>query len=84
MHCTVVGIESIAYTRKDGSPVEGVRYHLTSQPRDPSRVAGVCCDTVYVSARVAASWPYIPSLGDVVRPVYDARGHLEEFLQVNV
>lgn len=82
MPCTVVGIETIAYAKKDGTPVEGVRYHLTAQPRDPSRVAGVLCDSVYVSARLVSSWPFIPSVGDVVRPVYNSRGHLEEFLPV--
>lgn len=82
MHQTIVGIEPIAYRKKDGTAVEGVRYHLTAQPRDPSRVAGVTCDSVYVPARTVASWDYIPSLGDTVRAVYDSRAHLEEFLPV--
>lgn len=59
---TVIGIEKVDYTNKQGRPVMGVKLHCTFES---SKVEGLSVESVYVSSNVDTSDIIIGSVIDI-------------------
>lgn len=78
----VIGYKFIKYNRKsDGKLVDGIEVYLIGEAAD-DRVQGQECIPAYLK-RSASSYIDCPKIGDIVKPIYNRYGNMEDLMVVS-
>lgn len=69
----IIGIRNMAFTGKDGTPVEGKSLYVTD-PIDPKQGKGDSADKIFLSASKLASLDFTPEPGQEIAIFYNKYG----------
>lgn len=72
----IIGIETVAFTGKDGTEVRGKRLHL-AEPIAADRGVGEAADRLFLSAAKLAALEFAPTVGQHIEVLYDKNGRVK-------
>lgn len=84
MKTTIVGVQKINYNKKDGTPVDSVKFYTTRKAPD---TVGICAEEIYMTTaqltNLGVSIPesqYQQALGKTLEVEYNQRGFIVSLL----
>lgn len=83
MKYSVLGIEDVNYTNKQGNEVSGLRLHLVNEQLQRNNLRGNAVEQIFISAR-ADCFPTAKKLeiNSYCEPIYNRYGSIEDIIPI--